>query len=119
MSWQKRGNARYYTRTRRVSGKLVRQYFGSGPEAEAAAEEDRLRQEARKQAALEWAELVAEQARLEQAIDDLLRQAKSLAEAALLEAGCHQHKRQWRRKRREQSPETPEPNRRTEPDSAG
>ena len=37
MGWEK---GRYYTRTRRVDGKVVREYFGCGPEAERAARED-------------------------------------------------------------------------------
>ena len=37
MGWEK---GRYYTRTRRVDGKVVREYFGCGPEAERAAQED-------------------------------------------------------------------------------
>ena len=37
MCWEK---GRYYTRTRRVDGKVVREYFGCGPEAQRAARED-------------------------------------------------------------------------------
>ena len=37
MGWEK---GRYYTRTKRVDGKVVREYFGCGPEAERAARED-------------------------------------------------------------------------------
>ena len=37
MGWDK---GRYYTRTRRVDGVRVREYFGCGPEAERAARED-------------------------------------------------------------------------------
>ena len=37
MGWEK---GRYYTRTKRVDGKVVREYFGCGPEAERAAQED-------------------------------------------------------------------------------
>ena len=37
MGWEK---GRYYTRTKRVDGKVVREYFGCGPEAQRAAQED-------------------------------------------------------------------------------
>ena len=37
MGWEK---GRYYTRTKRVDGKVVREYFGCGPEAERAAQKD-------------------------------------------------------------------------------
>ena len=37
MGWEK---GRYYTCTKRVDGKVVREYFGCGPEAQRAAQED-------------------------------------------------------------------------------
>ena len=44
MAWElgRRGQ-RFYTRTRRVGGRRVREYLGSGPRAQAAAEADGLR----------------------------------------------------------------------------
>src|SRR5262245_54846358 len=35
--WQRRGKKLYYYRTRRVGRRVVREYFGSGPEAVLAA----------------------------------------------------------------------------------
>jgi len=41
MSWESRGGKHlYYTRTRRVDGKVVRTYFGFGPKIHQAAAED-------------------------------------------------------------------------------
>src|SRR5262245_54787355 len=41
--WQRRGNKLYYYRTQRVGRRVVRAYFGSGPEAVLAAALDAAR----------------------------------------------------------------------------
>src|SRR5262245_25968930 len=48
MPWERRRYGRYYTRTRRVGGRFVRTYVGTGPVGEAAAAEDALRRAERK-----------------------------------------------------------------------
>ncbi len=52
MGWDKQGGRLYYSRTRRVNGRFVRQYFGRGPEAYRAAAEDARRRLERQQRAL-------------------------------------------------------------------
>jgi hypothetical protein len=98
MAWDK---GRYYTRSRKVNGRVDREYVGTGWLAELAAQVDALEGQRRQE----------EQARLE-ALDaplsDLNDRADLLARAALLAAGYHQHNRgEWRR-RREQDCPTPE-----------
>lgn len=44
MGWER---GRYYMRSRRVDGRVVRVYIGRGPAAEAAAGDDRARRERR------------------------------------------------------------------------
>jgi hypothetical protein len=44
MAWEQRGSRRYYSRTRRVGGRRVRQYYGNDERAELAAAEDEYRQ---------------------------------------------------------------------------
>jgi hypothetical protein len=100
MGWELRGGRRYYTRSRKVGGRVLREYIGRGPEAELAAALDaarRAEQTRRRQAAR------AEQARLAGA-DSLLLSfvelAELLARASLVTAGYRQHARgHWRRRR--------------------
>jgi hypothetical protein len=100
MAWEARGSRRYYTRSKRVNGRVVREYVGTGPVAELAAAADSLRR-ADRLAALE--SLRGEQARWREALTPLLalsRVADLVARAALLAAGYHQHSRSsWRKKR--------------------
>ena len=100
MAWEsRRGRGRYYTRSTRVNGRVVRQYVGSGPLAEKAAEED-ARRRAERQARAEA--LRAERERLAQAqalLQGLCSGTDLLLRAALTAAGFHQHNRgAWRLK---------------------
>lgn len=103
MGWEERRGRRYYYRKRRVAGRVVSQYVGTGPAAEALAAVDTARrardvadrmlareQEQRAQEALRQA--AAEEATLDRIIADLTR-------ATLLVAGWHTHKGLWRRRR--------------------
>jgi hypothetical protein len=101
MAWVRRGLKQYYYRTRRKGQRVLREYFGSGPEAEVAAALDaarRAEQVRRRRAAR------AEQQRTAVA-DSLVRSFWELAElllrASLAAAGYRQHARgHWRKKRR-------------------
>jgi hypothetical protein len=99
MAWEARGRRRYYTRSKRVNGRVVREYVGTGAVAELAAAADALRR-ADRRAAAEARQ--AEQARWQAALAPLLelsRVADLLARAALLAGGYHRHARTWRKKR--------------------
>jgi hypothetical protein len=97
MGWDKGG--RYYTRSRKIGGRVLREYVGGGELGKLAAAVDADARALRAEKAAVWK---AEKARLESlegnvmALDEL---AGLLARAALVAAGYHQHKRQWRRKR--------------------
>ncbi len=101
MAWETRTRGtRYYTRSRRVGGRVVREYVGAGPLGELTACEDAQRRHDRD---AQRAALDAEQRRLD-ALDAPLRSLDSLADAlatgALLCAGYHRHDRgDWRRHR--------------------
>jgi hypothetical protein len=100
MGWETRkGRGAYYTRSRRVRGRVVRQYLGRGALAEVAAAANVLR---RAQAAARR----AEQAHWDVATA-LLRQlcmaTDLLTRATWTVAGYHRHDRGvWRRKRHDQ-----------------
>ena len=100
MGWEVRGRCRFYTRSRKLAGRVVREYVGTGAVAELAAAADALRRADRQAAAdalraeqVRWAEAAAPLKELSCAADLLTR-------ATLLAAGYHQHSRSsWRRKR--------------------
>jgi hypothetical protein len=99
MSWESREGREYYTRSRRVGGRIRRQYVGRGELAELAAAADASR---RAQSRRQAEEQRAARARW-QAAEQLLRQLDAgvelLAHAALLAAGYRQHARgAWRRR---------------------
>jgi hypothetical protein len=99
MSWETRQGRRYYTRSRRVKGRIQRRYIGGGELGELAAAADACRRAQRQRQAQEQK---AERARW-QAADQLLRQVDAgvdlLVRAALLAAGYRQHARgAWRRR---------------------
>jgi hypothetical protein len=104
MGWESRGSChgRYYTRSKRANGRVVREYIGAAgdPLVELVAAADILRQADRRAAAeARRAEEASWQAALAPLLE-LSRAADVMARAALLAAGYHQHSRSsWRKKR--------------------
>ena len=100
MGWEFHGQRRYYTRSRKANGRVVREYIGGGAIGELAAAADALRHVERR---IARAARQAEQARLEEALVpslQLWQVAELVARAELLLAGYHRHDRgKWRRKR--------------------
>lgn len=96
--WERRERGGlYYTRSRKVGGRVIREYVGGGPLAELAAQKDALDRLRREEKARAWRE---ECERLE-TLDAETRELNDLAElltcAALLAAGYRQHQRgEWR-----------------------
>ena len=95
MSWEKRGDRRYYYRKRRQGDRVISEYVGAGELAEACAALDALEREVRRAA--------RERRQAERALDAQVGQAcdliRALTCAALLVTGHHTHKGQWRKKR--------------------
>jgi hypothetical protein len=97
MGWDR---GRYYTRSHKVNGRVVREYVGSGRVGELAAELDAIEREARqadRQALKDEQEALRT---LDAPVAELCALVDLLARAALLAAGYHQHKRGIWRKRR-------------------
>src|SRR5690242_8978241 len=105
MSWETRkGRGRYYTRSYRRNGRIVREYVGSGPVAEREADADQQKRLARQNALAarrrKEAAAKAMANRLSQR-SDLIR---LLVHAELVAAGYRQHHHgDWRRKRNDRS----------------
>ena len=97
MGWDK---GRYYSRSRKVNGRVVREYVGAGRVGELAAQMDALERERRE---TERAVRRATRAELEARdapLNELNDLADLLAHAALVVAGFHRHNRgEWRKRR--------------------
>ena len=102
MGWETRkgGTSRYYTRSRRKGGRVIREYIGGGVLGRLAAQLDELERQQREEETAYWRE---ERERFEQNaafVRELEEAAEVLTRAYLLASGCHQYKGQWRRRRR-------------------
>jgi hypothetical protein len=95
MSWEQRGSQQYYYRVRRgPNGQLVKTYYGTGPAAQRAAQDDDHKRTLRQQ------ERVAKQClqQLETQLTALTNVVRTLVSATLVGQGFHQHQRgDWRR----------------------
>jgi hypothetical protein len=101
MSWERRKRGGwYYTRSRHVAGRVIRQYFGRGAAAEEASREDLARRKAREKQRLAWQQEEGISTALEARLATFDRAAESFLRAALYAAGYYLHKRgEWRRHR--------------------
>ena len=101
MAWEQRERGGlYYTRSRKVDGRVVREYIGTGPLAELAAEADACERRRREEEAEAWREERERMEALEAPIEELCEAAELLSQAALYAAGYHRHNRgEWRKRR--------------------
>jgi len=100
MGWETRkGRGRYYTRSRREAGRVVREYVGTGDVAELLADLDALGREERRQAEEEYRDECARLGAADGALCRLCDTSDLLVRASLVAGGYHQHKREWRRRR--------------------
>jgi hypothetical protein len=97
MGWDR---GRYYTRSKKVNGRLVREYVGGGELAERAARVDAIERQRRENEAADRRAERDELAALDADLQALNETADLAARATLLAAGFQQHKRgEWRKKR--------------------
>jgi hypothetical protein len=98
MGWDKGG--RYYTRSRRENGRVVREYVGGGTIGELAERLDALERQQREAGRAVARADQEEATALGAPLAELNELADLLARAALVAAGFHQHNRgEWRKKR--------------------
>jgi hypothetical protein len=103
MGWEKRGDKQYYYRTRRVRGRVVREYFGCGPEAAEAARHDAEAQAKQFRIRMERARTAAEFAELEA----MFAAVDAEFNAAMNAAGYHLSRGVWRKKRKPRDVQEP------------
>src|SRR4051812_46581487 len=102
MGWERRGERRYYTRSRKVNGRVIREYVGGGLTGLLAEREDEERRQRRAEAK---AQLHLEHVTLAAAMaphQALSRITDGVLAAALVAAGYHRHDRTWRKRRVEE-----------------
>jgi hypothetical protein len=102
VAWEERpeGRGPYYTRSRRVDGRVVREYVGAGLAGLLAAEEDAGERASREAERARLEALRAEWGERERLLDRLDARANALLRGSLLVAGYRQHDRgEWRKQR--------------------
>ena len=101
MGWEKRDRGGlYYTRSKKVDGRVIREYVGGGTLGHLTALQDAQERLRREEEAASWKQ---ERERLEALVapvEDLCEATEILYRAALLAAGFRRHQRgEWRRQR--------------------
>src|SRR5262249_39519246 len=92
--------ARYYTRSKKVGGRVTREYVGTGSVAVLVAQMDTLEREKREAVRAARRAARAELDALDGPLNELHDLADLVARAALVAAGYRQHHRgEWRRRR--------------------
>jgi len=101
MAWETRnGGGRYYTRSKRVNGRVRREYIGSGPVAELIAAQDAERRGERDESWAAWNRLKRDLQNAEALVDRCWEEASALTTGVLVSAGFYRHHRgEWRKRR--------------------
>ena len=96
MAWDK---GRYYTRSRKVNGRVIREYFGSGEIGVLAAEIDAIERARRENERAAWRVEKEEIEAFDESINKVCEIADVIAKAAMVAAGFLCHRGEWRRRR--------------------
>jgi hypothetical protein len=101
MGWEKRERGGlYYTRSKKVGGRVIREYVGGGILGHIAALQDAQERQWREAEAASWKQEYERLEALVAPVEDLCEATEILYRAALLSAGFRRHQRgEWRRKR--------------------
>jgi hypothetical protein len=100
MAWETRkGRGGYYTRSKRVGGRVVREYVGTGPVAEAVAALDACERSERLAEREAWIRRREEMETTSKAVERFTADVHAVTRATLEAAGYHQHHRgEWRKR---------------------
>lgn len=99
MGWEKRRGRKYYYRKHRIGDRVVSEYIGTGPVAEAAAALDELQRLAQEEKRDQFRRERQRQRALDEATERACRLIRDVVDAALLLNGYHYHKGEWRLRR--------------------
>jgi len=96
MAWEK---GRYYTRSRKVKGRVIREYIGGGEIGALAAQLDAIEREQREHERGLWRIEREEIEAFDETIAKVCQMADIIARAAMVAAGFHRRRGEWRRRR--------------------
>ena len=100
MAWEARGARKYYYQSRRTrDGRVRKLYRGCGALAELTASLDAAAQAERKLTVEAWKQQKWQEKAVEAGLKDFGHECEILVQAALIAAGYHEHRGQWRRRR--------------------
>jgi hypothetical protein len=98
MAWEQRGTTKVYYRSKRLNGRVIKKYYGTGRTAQLAYEEDLRKQEAIEQERAMRKEIQA----LDQQTNSVRDMTRTITNAHFLLGGYHQHHRgEWRKQRQQ------------------
>ena len=97
--WQQRGTKRYLTQSRKHQGRVIREYLGTGPSAEALYHVEVLERQQRHAAREAWRQTLADQTAIDAQVQRWWAQQDLLLQALLYTEGFYRHDRSTWRKR--------------------
>lgn len=100
MGWEKRGNNEYYYQKERIDGRIKSVYVGQGELAYLIARYDQINSTKMELERINKNREKEEFQELNNFIDEISEINKDLVDALFIINGYHQHKRQWRKKRK-------------------
>jgi vacuolar-type H+-ATPase catalytic subunit A/Vma1 len=105
MATEARKGRSYYYRSRRIDGRVVREYVAAGAAAELAAKRDREDRELRRQQQSQQLCKLVTFDKISEQVNTLIENSNIILTASLLAAGFHQHRSEWRKSHVSQSRE--------------
>ena len=101
MAWEQRQRGgSYYTRSRKVRGRVIREYIGGGLRGQLAAAEDEAQRAAKEARVRAWKHECARLDAADALVEQVSHHTDLLASAHLIISGYHRHHRgEWRRRR--------------------
>jgi hypothetical protein len=100
MGWKRINGRRYYYKSERVGSHVKTTYFGAGESGSVMAQIVSVERSERVAERIERLAEREESEAEERAVSDWFDDVQAMADAAMVAAGFHKRKGQWRRKRR-------------------
>ena len=97
--WQQRGAKRYLTQSRKHQGRVIREYLGTGPSAEALYHVEVRERQQQRDATAAWRQTLADQTAIDAQVQRWWAQQALLLQALLYTEGFYRHDRSTWRKR--------------------